>query len=143
MDSLKHHNININPNYILYGDFMYESGYELTLRLLQDEPAVTAIFCANNMMAKGALKAISSAHMKIPDDISLFSYGLIEPFSTNEEFGISAIELPSALMGEECGKMMVERLNNRKSKKYHVPRRITFDTHMILKGSEIMPSQTK
>lgn len=140
MDSLKHHNITINPNYILYGDFLCESGRILTSRLLHDAPEVTAIFCANNMMAQGALQAISEAHLRIPNDISLFSYGLIDMLTT-EGFGISGMELPSTLMGEECGRMMVERLQNQKNKKYHIPRRITFDAQLVLKGSEIYPDK--
>lgn len=138
MDSLKHHNIPVKPNYILYGDFMEESGYTLTKRLLKNEPDVTAVFCTNNLMATGALRAISEAHLKIPDDISVFSYGTVDILAADTNFGISAMELPSRIMGEECGKMMLERLKGRKERKTHIPKRITFDARMILKGSEIM-----
>lgn len=139
MDALKHHNIPINQNYILYGDFMEESGRDLAAQILREEPQVTAIFCANNMMAMGALETIYAAGLSVPEDIGFFSYGAVDTLLIKYGHGFSMMDLPSRAMGEECGRMMLERLQNRKSKKYHYPKRITYDARLVLKGSEVYP----
>lgn len=60
---------------IIYSDFTNEGGYESAKRLISDSKQVpTAIFCANDYMASGALAAISDAGLRIPGDISLVGY---------------------------------------------------------------------
>jgi DNA-binding LacI/PurR family transcriptional regulator len=52
---------------------LYESAYKLTGELLSLQPAISAIFCANDDTAVGAISRIHASGLKIPDDISIVS----------------------------------------------------------------------
>ncbi|MEY9874170.1 DNA-binding LacI/PurR family transcriptional regulator [Streptacidiphilus sp. MAP12-33] len=57
----------------LTGDWSARSGYELGLRLATDR-SVTAVFCANDHMALGLLRALSEAGIAVPGDISVAGF---------------------------------------------------------------------
>jgi len=57
----------------LVGDWGAQSGYELGRRLSAD-PAVTAIFVANDQMALGLLRAMHEAGRAIPGDVSVVGF---------------------------------------------------------------------
>jgi LacI family transcriptional regulator len=55
-----------------------DQGYEACKRLLARGKPFTAIFCANDEMAIGAMKAIREAGLRVPDDISLVGFDDLE-----------------------------------------------------------------
>jgi DNA-binding LacI/PurR family transcriptional regulator len=64
---------------ILTGDWSASSGYELGQRLARMKGAgaaggVTAVFCANDMMALGAMRALSEAGRRVPEDVSVVGF---------------------------------------------------------------------
>lgn len=136
MDALKTHRIEVNHEYVLYGDFRQESGYRLTKQLLSDHPEVTAILPSNNMMACGALKAIYEKGLRTPEDISFISYGKPEFSPDMNNAGISYLKEPMEQMAEESAQMMLELLNRGKKTRQQSPKRVSFDTIPMLKGSE-------
>ena len=66
--------IDLNPNYIGCGYFLESKAYSETKHLLQSYPEVTAIFCASDMMAYGAYRAIRELGKTIPGDISIIGF---------------------------------------------------------------------
>ena len=55
------------------GDWTARSGYEAGLRILAD-PAVTAVFAANDQMALGVLRAAGTLGRRVPEDVSVVGY---------------------------------------------------------------------
>jgi DNA-binding LacI/PurR family transcriptional regulator len=55
------------------GDWSARSGYELGHQLA-DVPDVTAVFCANDQMALGLLRALSERAIRVPDDVSVVGF---------------------------------------------------------------------
>lgn len=55
-------------------DYTYESGYAATTQLLAIDPRPDAIFCANDIMAIGAIDAIREQGLRVPDDISVIGF---------------------------------------------------------------------
>jgi len=54
------------------GNFLDDSGYRLAREILKEN--VTAIFCANDVMAISAIKAIKETGLSVPDDISVIGF---------------------------------------------------------------------
>jgi len=57
----------------LAGDWSARSGYEAGRRLAQD-PAVSAVFCANDHMALGVLRALHEGRRRVPEDVSVVGF---------------------------------------------------------------------
>ncbi|MFW5433487.1 substrate-binding domain-containing protein [Paenibacillus apiarius] len=51
-----------------------KKGARAVLDLYQRDPAVTAICCANDLMALGAIMALSQQGVRVPEDISIVGY---------------------------------------------------------------------
>lgn len=72
LDGLKDNMINAEETWITQGDYSIAGGYQNMKRIL-NSPAgrPTAVCCANDSIAFGALRAISEYGLKVPDDISV------------------------------------------------------------------------
>jgi len=97
-----------DPALVRDGDWMSGTGFDCTLSLMKEARPPTAIFCANDLMALGALEALKQLGLKVPEDVSVMGYDDQEisrhthpPLTTmvlpNYEMGRSAVE---ALLAE-------------------------------------------
>lgn len=95
---------NPDENYLVFGNFPYrtnfESGYDSMKRLLAIPEMVTAVFCTNDLMAFGAIKAIREVGLRIPDDISIVGCDNIF-FSECADPPLSTISIPKRDMGRK------------------------------------------
>jgi len=73
-EALKTHQIDLSEDYLIQGNFDIQSGYEAMQRLLLLKDWPTAVFCSNDDMAIGAMKAIQEHGLLIPRDVSLVGY---------------------------------------------------------------------
>jgi LacI family transcriptional regulator len=63
--------VEVNPNYVVDGQFTRSAGYEAAMRLLIQSERPTAILGANNAVALAALQAMQELGFNCPGDISL------------------------------------------------------------------------
>lgn len=74
-NSFAKHSIPFDKSKIYYGDFWYDSGYNLAMRYINKEiPMPQAVVCANDCMAYQLCDVLSSAGIKIPEDITVTGY---------------------------------------------------------------------
>ncbi|HET9970738.1 MAG TPA: LacI family DNA-binding transcriptional regulator [Streptosporangiaceae bacterium] len=57
----------------LEGDWSSSSGYALGTRLA-DEPGLTAVFCGNDTMALGVIRALAERGLRVPEDVSIIGF---------------------------------------------------------------------
>jgi DNA-binding LacI/PurR family transcriptional regulator len=62
------------PDISATGKFRRESGYELTLKLLAEEPELDAVFVACDLMATGTLQALADAGRRVPQDVAVVGF---------------------------------------------------------------------
>ncbi|AGA59655.1 transcriptional regulator [Thermobacillus composti KWC4] len=62
-------------SYFVPGKFKTDEAYHATMELLLMPDPPTAIYCCNNSMTVGMLKAILDRGLRIPDDISVIAFG--------------------------------------------------------------------
>ena len=89
------------------GDWMSGSGYEATLSLLKARRPPTAIFCANDLMALGALEAIKQLGLRVPHDVSLMGYDDQE-ISRHTHPPLTTLVLPNYEMGAAAVGMLLQ-----------------------------------
>jgi LacI family transcriptional regulator len=74
--------------------------------MLASENRPTAIFCASDLSAIGAMKAIAEAGLSVPDDISVVGFGDF-PLAKFLHPGLTSIQLPLAELGATAAKQML------------------------------------
>jgi DNA-binding LacI/PurR family transcriptional regulator len=56
------------------GDFRREGGYDAAQQLLEQHPDIDAMFIACDLMAAGAVQAITAGGRRVPDDVSIIGF---------------------------------------------------------------------
>ncbi|MGM7723143.1 LacI family DNA-binding transcriptional regulator [Metabacillus sp. Hm71] len=74
LNALIDHQLPIFQEYMVKGNYDMVSGYESMKKLLYLEKPPTAVFCSNDDMAIGAMKAINEAGLTVPTDISIIGF---------------------------------------------------------------------
>jgi DNA-binding LacI/PurR family transcriptional regulator len=95
---------------VLAGDWSAASGYETGCQLAVD-PAVTAIFCGNDPMALGVMRALAEHGLRVPDDISIVGFDdipeagyYLPPLTTvRQDFGEVGRQALNALIDRMSG----------------------------------------
>jgi DNA-binding LacI/PurR family transcriptional regulator len=103
-DALKKFELEFDENIIGNADFLFHEAYDEMKRILCYPTKPTAMVCANDEMAAGAIKAIQDKGLKIPQDIAVLGFDdwegarFLKPSLTTirfplEDIGGKAIEL--------------------------------------------------
>jgi len=105
-----------NPDEVplLNGDYRQQSGYEMAAEALAGDAGQrpTALICANDLMALGALEYCKSAGISVPEDVSIVGFddvptaALVTPRLTTvrqhaSDLGIAAADLLFELIDDE------------------------------------------
>lgn len=72
--ALEDNNIEIKDEYIIQGEYTLKSGYDNMNKLLSLKERPTAVFCANDDIALGGMKAIFNNKLSVPEDISIIGF---------------------------------------------------------------------
>ncbi len=107
----------IHPDkYSIVGEgFSIENGFYQTDRLLNSANPPTAIFALSNLIALGALKAISQNGQTIPNDISLLTFDE-QAYSAFLNTPMTTIEQNKVEMGNMAVKLLIDQICGRKPK---------------------------
>jgi len=90
---------------VLAGDWSASSGYELGGELAA-EPRLTAVFCGNDTMALGVIRALAERGLRVPGDVSLVGFDdvpeagfYLPPLTTvRQDFGVLGRQALSTLV---------------------------------------------
>jgi DNA-binding LacI/PurR family transcriptional regulator len=63
---------------VALGDFTRESGAAAMRELLEDDPALDAVFIASDLMAHGALRTLREAGRRVPEDVAVIGFDDVE-----------------------------------------------------------------
>lgn len=91
---------------VLHGDYNSSGGAELTRKVLDKHPEVTAIFAGNDVMACGAIQVVLERGLRIPEDLSLVGFDNIE-FSSIIHPPLTTIHQPKYEMGEAAVEILL------------------------------------
>jgi len=92
-------------------DYTYESGYEAAYKLLTRQTPPDAIFCANDIMALGALDAVKHLNFAVPDDVSVIGFDDI-PMASWGAYNLTTISQEADAMIEKALALMLTKIEN-------------------------------
>jgi len=96
-----------DPELVRNGDWLPLQGYRRTLELLRLRERPSAIFCANDLMAMGALQAVRECGHRVPDDISIMGYDDQE-LARYTDPPLSTLVLPNYEMGRKAAELLID-----------------------------------
>jgi len=91
-----------------HAGFSEESGYEAMQELMETAPDLTAVFASSDVQAIGAMKAITDAGKRVPEDIAVIGY---DDIKTSYFIGLSSIAQQMMDVGERATEVLMRRLD--------------------------------
>lgn len=73
-EALQHYQLEYDENIVGYADFSDIAAFDEMKRILCLASRPTAMFCANDLMAMGAIKAIEEKGFKVPQDMAIVGF---------------------------------------------------------------------
>ncbi|WP_160723816.1 LacI family DNA-binding transcriptional regulator [Bacillus sp. USDA818B3_A] len=118
-----------NPVNVLLDEWGPTSGYALTRQLIDNGQMPSAIVVGSDPMALGVLRALHEANIKVPEDVSVFSFDDIEAAAFMNP-PLSTVKVYGDEMGKTAVKLLYDRLKGRT-----IPLKVTIPTDLVLRES--------
>jgi len=129
--ALAKHKLDSAADYVVSGQHEDSTGYEGMRKLLGVSPRPDGVFCYNDPVAAGAIKAILEAGLKVPGDIAVIGAGNIL-YSDFLRVPLSTIDQSSTLIGETAADLLVECIE---AKNLLAARRVLIPPRLIVRES--------
>lgn len=106
--------------YVVHGDYSFESGKQAMTRLLALKNRPDGVFVANDLMAAGALSAIDEAGFTCPDDVKIvgFDDSMIAPTTRP---ALTTVRQDIVGLGETAARLIIDRLQGRSTSPVMLP----------------------
>ncbi|HOO75476.1 MAG TPA: substrate-binding domain-containing protein, partial [Tepiditoga sp.] len=112
------------------GKFSLNSGYKIAKEVIQENNDITAVFCANDDMAIGAIAAIKDLNLNIPEDISVIGFDDID-MANYIKPRLSTVRQDHYGIGEKATELLIDIIKNKKAK----IKKIYMDYELIIRES--------
>ncbi|SDS93669.1 LacI family DNA-binding transcriptional regulator [Microlunatus soli] len=133
------HGRSVDPTMIITGPFTQRWGYQRMQQLLDAEPAFTAVFCGNDLVAAGAYQAIKEQGLTIPGDLSVVGYDDI-PIARVLDPALTTVRVPTEAIGREAVRAGLAHLADGPADPYTDPdEAASLGTSLIIRGSTAEP----
>jgi LacI family transcriptional regulator len=118
-EALQEKGIAVNESYVADGAFLEEKAESETTKLLQKQPEITALFCASDLMAMGAIRAAKKMGRKLPEELSIVGFDniILSAYSTPS---LTTIAQDRYQLGFEATKLLTDMLEGNKGSKRKV-----------------------
>lgn len=96
-------------DHIVESDFTEEGGYRAMQRLLAARPRPEGVFCGNDLMAVGALRAARGAPLRVPDDVGIIGFDDV-PIATLVDPPLTTVHQPIVCLGATAASLLIDML---------------------------------
>lgn len=102
----------LHQDYLRVGDFGLESGYRRALELMTLPSPPTAVFCCNNQMTLGLMRAIGELGISCPGRVSVLGFDDFD-WATSFSPKLTTVAQPSYEMGKEAMALLMRKVQSR------------------------------
>lgn len=119
----------IRPPQLWRGDWSAQSGYLLGRQVAQD-PAITAVYCANDEMAFGLLRALHEHGRRVPQDVSVVGFDgiALSEFSSPP---LTTVKQDFQRIGHELVRLVLDQLGAKPG----IHDRVVVPTELLVRGT--------
>jgi DNA-binding LacI/PurR family transcriptional regulator len=124
----------LHREYIIDTHLSSEDGYRAAAKLFASADNITALFCANDLTAIGAMKAAKEWGYRIPEDMSIIGIDDIETCQYTTPM-LTTIHIPMEDLGIMTAKILIDRIETGK----RIPMKVELPFRLIKRGSCAAP----
>jgi LacI family transcriptional regulator len=129
VDAMNAYGLTVNPDWVIFGGFGEDYGYEGFMRFYKSGNMPELIFAVTFPVALGVYNAAAEVGMNIPNDIDVICFGnsnisrFIKP-------AVSFVNQPTDVLGKTATELIIEHIREGENFK---PRRIQVPTELVLR----------
>lgn len=112
--ALKRSGIEFNPSLVVNTILTATGGYQATKQLIDRDTIPSALFCGNDTVAMGVLKALDEAGIHVPNDLSLIGFDNIEATAFTKP-ALTTIDIPKKDLGRLAVKTLLDRIESKRA----------------------------
>lgn len=133
MRRMEYHSLPIPDGYVQVAGFHTSEAFKAVQRLIQLTDRPTAVFCANDDMAIGAIEGAKAVGLDIPIDLSVVGFDDV-PHAPLISPGLTTVHHPIAEIGRRAAESLIALIEGQ-------PRPIHPDlpVHLVIRGSTAKP----
>ena len=136
--ALARHGFEPPQEYVVSGEHAEEPGRRAMLELLKIKPHPDGVFCYNDPVAVGALRAVWEAGLKVPSDIAIVGAANVH-YSDLLRTPLSTVDQNSMLMGEKAAELLLDSID---AKGPTSTKRILLPVRLVVRDSSLrLPSR--
>jgi LacI family transcriptional regulator, galactose operon repressor len=139
-DTLLEHGLPADESLAVMGEYSADvgwpslrTGYDYMTRLLEQNPAVTAVFAGSDLLAAGALQALYERRILVPDEASII--GFDDTFAQHLAPSLTTVRQPMFEMGAAAATLAMELAGAQRRRK----REVWLQTELVVRGSTAAP----
>ncbi|MGA3089750.1 MAG: LacI family DNA-binding transcriptional regulator [Terriglobales bacterium] len=129
--ALASHGLRAYPGYVVDGGHGDEEGHQAMHQLLSIRPLVDGVFCFNDPVAIGAMKAIQDAGLTVPHDISVVGAGNVH-YSDVLAVPLTTVDQGTSQIGTQAAELLLERIGQKHPAR---PRKILIPPKLVIRKS--------
>ena len=128
--ALKDRGLKIDEEIIKYGSFSQETGFRFAKQFMSLLNPPRAIFCGDDAIALGAMRALGELGKRVPDDVAVVGFDDAE-ISSHPLIQLTTVSQNLQEMGRLAAKTMVERIEGKQKNL----QKILIEPHLIIRRS--------
>jgi DNA-binding LacI/PurR family transcriptional regulator len=109
--SLREAGVTVDDDAVVAGDFHFAGGREATAKLLATGKPFTALFAANDLMAAGAIRALTEHGLGVPQDVSVVGFD-DAPIAEMISPPLTTVRQPLQDMADVAVSLLLARVSN-------------------------------
>jgi len=129
--ALQKHDLPVSSRYIVGARSVDSSGYSAMPKLRQRQPIPDGVFCYNDPVALGAIKAISEAGLRIPQDIAVVGAGNVH-YSDFLAGPLTTVDQGTVQIGRQAAELLMEQIE---AKRRPRTRKILITPKLVIRQS--------
>ena len=127
--ALREHGLAVDERLIACSTLSVDDGRMSAIRLLSTNPPPSALFCSNDLLTLGTLRAIRQLGWKCPDDVGLAGFD-DHPWARTASPALTVVRQPAREIGRTAGLLLMRMLSGEA-----VEDRVVLPTELIVRES--------
>ncbi|TDP31105.1 LacI family DNA-binding transcriptional regulator [Nocardia ignorata] len=133
-DALARRGIAIHPDAVREVPFGIDDGRAALHDILAARPGVTAVFCANDVLAIGALEAAARAARPVPEQLTIVGFDDI-PLAVLRAFDLTTVAVDLTALARQATAHLLDRVEDPQIE----PERTVHEVRLVRRGTHAAP----